>query len=76
MSEPMLHRITLVVPATGADAADLRERLQRTLCPGPDHPGPCPIPWMMTVADESGFDPEEREHHRQEWPPGWGTGAG
>jgi hypothetical protein len=42
---------------THEQAKDVRERIARVLCPDPDHAPPCPIPWSVSLVDESAIDP-------------------
>ncbi|HEX2300626.1 MAG TPA: hypothetical protein VHH34_19330, partial [Pseudonocardiaceae bacterium] len=65
-SEQTLHRLTLVVLATDDEFDRIVNATERVLCPDPDHPGPCPTPWTLTLSDGSGFDDEERARYLAE----------
>jgi hypothetical protein len=34
------------------EALALQEPIARLLCPEPDHDGPCPVPWELTLDDD------------------------
>ena len=37
--------------ATQAQVLELQAQVARILCPDPQHPPPCPIPWQAHVVD-------------------------
>jgi hypothetical protein len=41
-------QIQVTVFATREQADDLTQRIERLLCPDPDHRSPCPAPWFMS----------------------------
>ena len=43
--------IKVTVSASSSDAAALAESIKHLLCPDPNHPPPCPIPWEMSIAE-------------------------
>ena len=46
---PGLWELRVGVWATREEADALKERVQRLLCPDPEHQGPCPIPWETAL---------------------------
>jgi hypothetical protein len=40
--------------ATAEQARDVEQRVQRLLCPDPDHRSPCPIPWSTGLFEAEG----------------------
>ncbi|NBE93119.1 hypothetical protein FE391_05730 [Nonomuraea sp. KC401] len=42
--------------ATEEQARDIKEQVQRLLCPDPDHRPPCPIPWSAHIYEAEGED--------------------
>jgi len=48
--------IRLGIYATPEQAEVIQERVSRALCPDPDHAPPCPIPWSLSLVDESGLE--------------------
>ncbi|BFU46661.1 hypothetical protein [Krasilnikovia sp. MM14-A1004] len=42
-----LWEIRLGIFATEPQADELVEQISRLLCPDPEHPPPCPIPWSV-----------------------------
>lgn len=55
-SEAKLWEVRLGIYATRQDAEAVVEQVTRLLCPNPEHPPPCPIPWSVTLTDELDLD--------------------
>jgi hypothetical protein len=49
--------------ATREQAEDVLTRIQRLLCPEPEHRSPCPIPWMIWLDEADGRYPGLVEQH-------------
>lgn len=45
-----MFEIRLGVYATEAEATRVVEAITALLCPDPEHPGPCPVPWSVGIA--------------------------
>jgi hypothetical protein len=56
-NEKAVWELRLGFFGTHEQAKDIRERIARVLCPDPDHAPPCPIPWSVSLVDESAIDP-------------------
>lgn len=41
-------------------ALNLQEPMARVLCPGEDHPPPCPVPWSMQLTEDDRGQPALR----------------
>ncbi|MDA0565084.1 hypothetical protein LG943_12245 [Streptomonospora sp. S1-112] len=62
-----VHEIRLGVYATEEEAAEIKRRITRLLCPDPDHAGPCPVPWSVALLEgEEDAYPELVEQARAE----------
>lgn len=64
-----VREITVVILGTEQDVENLISVVEKTLCPEPDHPGPCPIPWSITTMDPDSRSPKEEEELRRELDP-------
>ena len=42
--------IRLAVVASGTQAEELKGKIERLLCPDPDHAPPCPVPWQVSMS--------------------------
>jgi hypothetical protein len=51
-----IWELRLGIYATEQQAEELKERVQRLLCPDPDHASPCPIPWSTALLHGSDLD--------------------
>jgi len=58
--EPRGWEIRVGVHATEQRAREVVERIQRLLCPDPDHAPPCPLPWSTSMTESDDY-PELRE---------------
>lgn len=55
--EPSVWEVRIGIYATRRQAWEVKERFTRLLCPEPEHPPPCPIPWSASgPVHESEFD--------------------
>ncbi|SFO61335.1 hypothetical protein SAMN05216207_11112 [Pseudonocardia ammonioxydans] len=71
MSESEVWELRVGVYCTAEQARDLVDRIQLLLCPDPDHPPPCPIPWStahwsLDAAEAAEAYPELVEQARVE----------
>ncbi|MBN6052852.1 hypothetical protein JYK22_13020, partial [Nonomuraea sp. RK-328] len=48
--------LRLEMYATQEEARDVQEKVERLLCPDPDHRPPCPIPWSLSLYEAEGED--------------------
>lgn len=48
-----MWEVRLGVHATREQAEEIQERIARLLCPDPEHPPPCPVPWSLSLLDLS-----------------------
>ncbi|WBB52449.1 hypothetical protein [Verrucosispora sp. WMMD573] len=55
-----LWRITIPVIASASEVDALTDRLVETLCPDPNHEGPCPTPWALHVTDGNSLSKAEQ----------------
>ncbi|RCV54713.1 hypothetical protein DEF23_07190 [Marinitenerispora sediminis] len=65
--ERMIHEIRVGMYLPEAHGHDLRQRLNRVVCPDLQHSGPCPIPWSSSYTDpaeEAERDYLERRYAR------------
>ncbi|MFD9889259.1 hypothetical protein ACFWY9_07955 [Amycolatopsis sp. NPDC059027] len=56
--ETSIWEIRLGMHTTRQQAEEIKERIERMLCPDPGHAPPCPIPWSISLLPE---DPEDGE---------------
>jgi hypothetical protein len=70
--ERSVWEVRVGIYATREQAEDVLSRIQRLLCPDPDHRSPCPVPWMtwLTAADGEypGLVEQYRLSHQAEQP--------
>ncbi len=71
METARVWEIRVGVHGTESQVRDLVERIERLLCPDPDHAPPCPIPWssahgLLSEQDAADTYPELLEQARVE----------
>ncbi|MGW2561993.1 hypothetical protein ACWCXB_22620 [Streptomyces sp. NPDC001514] len=54
--EPGVWEVRLGVYATRQQAEEIKAQITRLLCPDPDHPSPCPIPWSVMLLQGSDLE--------------------
>lgn len=57
--EPNVWEIRLGLYATQEQAEQVKEQIQRLLCPDPGHEPPCPIPWSTLLLHQSDLEDED-----------------
>lgn len=57
--ERSVWEIRLGVYATEQQAQQVKEQIQRLLCPDPDHAPPCPMPWSTLISHQSELEDED-----------------
>lgn len=57
--EAGVWEVRLGVHATREQAEEIKERIARLLCPDPEHPPPCPVPWSLSLLDLSDESEDE-----------------
>lgn len=46
-----IFRIQVIVESSETDVAEVVEKIERSLCPDPEHAGPCPVPWTIVTSE-------------------------
>ncbi|WP_227999016.1 hypothetical protein [Nocardia australiensis] len=59
--EKKLWEIRLGVIASETEAREVAEKIERLLCPDPDHAPPYPIPWSLSIDTEDDMSADRRE---------------
>jgi hypothetical protein len=59
--EARLWKVVISLTATTQQKDDLCDRFVETICPDPDHDGPCEIPWALHVTAGDSLDSDERQ---------------
>ena len=52
--------ISAIIEGTEDEAHAAHEAIERALCPDPDHPGYCAVPWTTVATRFDDLDPNER----------------
>ena len=58
--EQRAHGIRIALFATDEELEAVRERIERTLCPDPEHPGACQNAWQIVTIALDDMDDDER----------------
>ncbi|MEV0360246.1 hypothetical protein AB0H71_29735 [Nocardia sp. NPDC050697] len=58
-----LWEIHVGIIATEAEARAFTEKVERLLCPDPDHAPPCPIPWSVSMDAEQDMEADRRRQY-------------
>ena len=57
-SQKTYRIVELTVWATDQETEQVVDQIAHLLCPDPEHPGPCPIPWGITAREIADDSPE------------------
>ena len=59
-SQRSVWKLSVFLEATEADRDAAIEAIERALCPDPEHPGYCAVPWTLLTSRLEDLDPDER----------------
>lgn len=63
---PRLWKVVIALEATSEQVDALTDRFVETICPDPDHEGPCATPWALHVTDGASLGAREQKRLRAE----------